>query len=309
MNKKANVSVQHDVTGLKPVRALSRFSWKTALVIFWMAFSVALASWWIIFGLTLTSELSPEMSRQHIMLWSEGVTLVILLLLGGGALLYYNLTEVSRARRVREFFAAFTHDLKTSMASLRLQAESLEEDLKDVADAKLLRRLVKDTVRLELQLENSLLLASPEESSNLFLEDIDLSHLLNSVRHHWPDLKIDIEGGARVSADMRALESIFKNLLQNAVVHGKATRVAIQIRSEGSWVHVRVHDNGRGFGGDRDRLGQMFHRHSTTSGSGLGLFLVITMAQRLSGEARLCDVAEGFCVEILLPASRAKEST
>ena len=50
-------------------------------------------------------------------------------LVGGGlALFYYAKREQKRHAQVEEFFAAFTHDAKTALASLRLQAESLKED-------------------------------------------------------------------------------------------------------------------------------------------------------------------------------------
>ena len=41
---------------------------------------------------------------------------------------------------MRAFFMAFTHDLKTSLASLRLQAEALREDLPEAADNPNLQR-------------------------------------------------------------------------------------------------------------------------------------------------------------------------
>ena len=57
---------------------------------------------------------------------------------------------------------AFTHDLKTALASLQLQAESLQEDWPDAASNPNLARLLEDTVRLGVQLENSLFFAQPD---------------------------------------------------------------------------------------------------------------------------------------------------
>jgi len=55
-------------------------------------------------------------------------------------------------RRWKDFFAAFTHDAKTALASLRLQAESLREDFAGAEPSPLLDRLLSDTLRLQLQL-------------------------------------------------------------------------------------------------------------------------------------------------------------
>jgi signal transduction histidine kinase len=281
-------------------------------------FSVTLAIWWLIFGLqqsakltdlagsgnsSLTSEIAREVTRQHRMLMSEGITLVILLLAGGAALLWSIGTDLKRARRIQEFLGAFTHDLKTSLSSLRLQTEALEEDLKDSGQARLAKRLVKDTVRLELQLENSLALAAPESESPLLMEPVELGHLLEILSSYWPDLNVQVEGKSVVSADRRALESIFKNLAQNAVVHGRASHVQIDVVREGPWTRVRFNDDGRGFHGNVSRLGRMFERHASTSGSGLGLSLAMKLATRMGGSLTVLEVPAGFAVEVLLLSS------
>lgn len=299
----------------KPIFSTA-ISWKASAAVLWLMFSVALACWWLIFGLGQIERISAlageapagvaaEIARRHRMLLSEGATLIILLIGGGVALLYHVVREAKRSRLLREFFAAFTHDLKTSLASLRLQAESLEEDLKESGHEKLMRRLVKDTVRLELQLENSLLLASPDDNSQFLLEPIALSETLKNMIEHWPDLAVEIvsseAGEVKVLGDHRAIESIFKNLLQNALVHGRSTKVTIAIERRSGNVVIRVRDNGRGFSGDYRRLGRIFERHATSSGSGLGLYLAASLAERLKGGLRLLEDGPGFGVEITLP--------
>ena len=318
----ASASTAPDVTGLDAVmirrKSTSTISWRLWAVAGWLVFSVALAIWWLIFGLqqsarlsdlaataspSVASEIANEVSRQHRMLMSEGVTLVILLLCGGAALLWSIGTDLKRARRIQEFLAAFTHDLKTSLSSLRLQTEALEEDLKDSGQSRVAKRLVKDTVRLELQLENSLMLAAPESESPLLIEHIELSELLSMLAHYWPDLTVAIEGESVVYADRRALESIFKNLAQNAVVHGRAARIQADIQREGPWTRVRFVDDGRGFRGNFARLGRMFERHSSTSGSGLGLSLAMQLSQRMGGSLQVIESANGFTLEMMFPSS------
>src|SRR3989344_8865891 len=102
----------------------------------WLAFSVALAGWWVIFAYRFISAAmrhdladSVSLEAKQRMLVYEGVSLIVCLIAGGIALAYYVLREHKRNEQIRQFFAAFTHDLKTPIASLRLQAESLGEDL------------------------------------------------------------------------------------------------------------------------------------------------------------------------------------
>jgi hypothetical protein len=318
---------ERDATGLKlPKGRQNRFSWKLALVFVWLATTLALTGWWVVHGLYQLARFSElkvgaesELARWHRMYVSEGATLILLLFAGGAALLYYIATEVRRARRVREFFAAFTHDLKTSLASLRLQAESLDEDLQDGPQARLARRLLKDTVRLSLQLENSLFLASADDAL-LHIENLDARLEALRIRNDWPDLTVDVEGHATVRADARAFESILKNLIQNAVVHGRASQVRIRIEAaDAEKVRIRIEDNGRGFKGDVNELGRMFHRPVGTSGSGIGLYLVSMLTKRMGGSVLFSTTSaassatmkanvsgsSGFAVDVLLPGHEA----
>ena len=291
--------------------------WKMTAIVVWLVFSVALALWWVVFGIEQSTRLSEmagqtspaiagEIARTHRMLMSEGGTLIALLLIGGVSLLYMVLAEIKRTDHIKNFFAAFTHDLKTSLASLRLQAESLEEDAVQPSQGNLLRRLVKDTVRLQLQLENALLLASPDDSSKFLFERLRLGDLFQPMRYHWPELEIEVKGDAVVTVDRRAAESIFKNLQQNAVVHGGSTRVVLEVHDKGAQVSVHVKDNGRGFKGDRSQLGARFTRLATTSGSGLGLYLASQLTSKMNGKLEFCESDSGFCVEVSLPRAEAK---
>jgi signal transduction histidine kinase len=285
---------------------------KMTAVVVWLITTLSLAGWWLIYGLqqidrisALNDSSAQEIVRRHRMLVSEGAFLFALLLVGGIALLYLLRIEMRRSRATREFFAAFTHDLKTSLASLRLQAESLEEDLKDSPQARISRRLVKDTVRLELQLDNSLFIADTE-MGHLHFEDVDVNQVLSGLRHYWPELDVRLHRDCWVRGDVRAIESVFKNLLQNAVVHGKASKVEVRCEPiDGAHVAIDLHDNGIGFSGDFKRLGQMFVRQTSTSGSGIGLYLARQLTMRMDGDLQFVQPdttnPHGFRVRIQLP--------
>src|SRR6266436_8264390 len=222
-----------------------------ALVGLWVVFTVTLAGWWLIFGLRQLDlikqsniEAGNQLQRHYQMLMWEGGILIASLIGGGLALFYYARREQKRHAQVEEFFAAFTHDAKTALASLRLQAESLREDFAAAEPNPLLDRLLSDTLRLQLQLENSLFLVNLTRGA-LFFEPIRLGDRIDALRHHWPELIITQEGDGITMADARALESILTNLVQNSVTHGRATQVEVSVRQDGDGrVRVRVTDNG-----------------------------------------------------------------
>src|SRR4051812_47485407 len=180
--------------------------------IVWVMLTVSLASWWMVFGLEQARALrelgNPQAARlervQRMLVW-EGASFIALLVAGGTALVVGVLREQARQRSVEAFFMAFTHDLKTALASLQLQAESLSEDLPEAASNPNMARLLKDTLRLGLQLENSLYFAQPD--GHLLVEPVNIARFIERTAADWPDLHVRIEGDETVLADARALES------------------------------------------------------------------------------------------------------
>jgi signal transduction histidine kinase len=288
---------------------MKRTTWQYAAAATWMVFTVALALWWLIFGLSQARQLgalegpgAAQVSRVARMLVLEGTVLVGMLVAGGVALLAAIRLEQRRRRDLRSFFMAFTHDLKTSLASLRLQAEALREDTPDASSNPNLQRLLKDSVRLQLQLENALALTTADGA--VFIEAIELRSLVDFLREDFPELRIDLTGDARVRADRRALESVLRNLLQNAVVHGRASCVTLDVRrSTSGGVEIVVTDNGTGSKVDLATvLDRPFVRPTKTSGSGVGLYVCGRLLQQMKGQIRLLGGRpSGFSVSIELP--------
>ena len=285
------------------------------LVGLWVVFTVTLAGWWLVFGLRQLDlinqsnlEGAVQLHRHYQMLLWEGGILIVSLIGGGMALFYYARREQKRHAQVEEFFAAFTHDAKTALTSLRLQAESLQEDYAESGQNPLLDRLLRDTVRLQLQLENSLFLVNLPHGK-FFLEPIGLSDRIEALRLHWPNLAITQSGDGILMADARALESVLTNLVQNAVTHGHATQVAFNLRKSDGQLRVTVTDNGRGFHGDVGQLGKLFVRHARGSGSGVGLYIVRQLIKRMNGTIRFqSSESKGFLAQIELPAAEGSPS-
>ncbi len=282
---------------------------KILLVALWVTFTVTLAAWWMIFGLRqldllsqFHAEQADRLQRQYQMLLWEGGILIASLVGGGIALYYYAKREQKRHAQVEEFFAAFTHDAKTALASLRLQAESLKEDL-GTSPNPLLDRLLQDTLRLQLQLENSLFLANLP-TGRLLNEPVRIGQIVDALRYHWPDLSIIQKGDGVVSGDTRALESVLTNLIHNAVTHGEAAEIRITAEPGGTGrLILRVVDNGRGFPGDFKQLGRLFVRHARGSGSGVGLYISRQLLRRMNANLRFAPGAEGgFIAELDMPS-------
>jgi len=262
----------------------------------WLIFTVSLASWWLSVGLSLTN-------RHTMFLW-EGAAFIVVLVGGGVAILVAIRREDRRRQALEMFFMSFTHDLKTSLASVQLQAEGLREDQVDPAIRLPLDRLLQDTVRLQIQLENSLFVAQPD--GRLLKERLDVADIVARQREDWPTLTIDVRGSGAVLADARAFDTVLRNVLQNAVVHGGATHVDVHVEHvQGDVVRTVIEDNGTGISPEGlSQLGELFVRPSTTSGTGVGLHVSVRLVTRMGGAVRFAlphSGTGGLVVTVDLP--------
>lgn len=279
----------------------------------WVLLTVTLAGWWMFLGLAQAKQIgalhAPEAPRlehiQRAIVW-EGVTFIGLLIAGGAAIVVSIRREQARQDAVEAFFMAFTHDLKTALASLQLQAESLSEDLPEAAHHPNMARLLKDALRLGVQLENSLYFAQPE--GHLLVEPVSIATFISRMAGDWPELSITVQGDATVLADARALESVCRNLLQNAVVHGGARHMMLRLeRTSADRATMTAIDDGRGAPPSVVRtLGMPFKRPAATSGTGVGLFVSQQLARRMNGDLRFGGSSgPGFTAVLELPVARS----
>lgn len=279
---------------------------RLSLIVFWLLFTVSFAAWWFKVSadhISTLARLQPELlehwQRQRRMVFWEGGAWLVLLVVGGAALILLVQKEKRRVRQIREFFASFSHDVKTSLASLRLQAESLADDMTGQS-LPVLDRLIGDTVRLQLQLENSLFLASQDELK-LFIENVRLSDLMERMREQWPRLQIASENEAVLHGDERALRTLFSNLVKNAISHGQASELRIKAEpGPRGKVILRFSDNGRGYTGSLQELGLLFHRPKSTSGSGVGLYICRLLVEKMQGSLQFHAAHQGFRVDVEL---------
>jgi signal transduction histidine kinase len=281
---------------MKSTNARNRLHY--AMAVGWLILTVSLASWWLAIGLSL-----PD--RLHRMFLWEGASFIALLVAGGLVILAAIRREHRRRQALETFFLAFTHDLKTSLASVQLQAEGLREDWPANAGRASLDRLLDDTVRLQIQLENSLFMAQPD--GRLLPERVDAGSAIARLAEDWPGLDVRVRGNACVTADARGFDAVLRNLLQNAVVHGGARAVSIQVEPHdaGDFVRLTVADDGRGVPLEVfEALGQPFVRGGAASGTGMGLFVCSQLASRMNGALRFVrptPAQAGFTVVLDLP--------
>ncbi|WP_061222575.1 sensor histidine kinase [Leptospira weilii] len=291
--------------------------WKNSRILFaivWLLVTVSLGVWWFLLGLKLTntvaglsaklnssSESLSILERQSRMIKMEGTFFLLMLFLGGATLIWFSYRETRRNKLIHDFFSTVTHEMKTPLASLRLQAESLQEETLSLNENKLIHRLLMDSVRIESQMNRAMYLASLTRSEILYIEKVNVREIFLSIGEDFPELKIDLSRLENVSvfADRKALESIFKNLAENSLKHGKARILeVISEKQKSDRILITVSDNGFGFDGKYKVLGIPFYRHGSTSGTGIGLYIIKKLMKKMKGDMRIVPQKNGFRVDL-----------
>lgn len=283
----------------------------TILAVIWLLFTTSLVVWWWLFGLSKIGVLDP--SSYRMIMW-EGGFLVFVVLIGGGALVYLTHDYHHQHQRMKLFFSTFAHDLKTSITRLRLQTELLQEqaDSSPSVDRRKspgwdLDQIMTNIQSLDLQLENSLWLASMDENQ-LMIESFPLSEIFGSLRNEFRELTLDLNLDAYVRGDRRALRVVFRNLLHNSLLHGEATQVNVRVVSPANGpIEIQISDNGKGFGGEIGDLGKGIRQSSSSKSNGIGLFLTRQLLKKMSGDLKF-NSQPRFTNSVFIPGSRKPEA-
>ncbi len=284
---------------------MNHFRLKILIAIAWLTFTVSLSGWWFIHAWNQI-EMNTQSSVRLMLKW-EGFSLLLALLAGGAAIVFLIYKERQSYRILNDFYLAFAHDLKNSMTSLQMQVGALRDEYQG-RNSPVLERLGKDARRLEMKLENSLEL-SKVAVTPLFMQTVPLSDVLARVRFHEPDIEISLERDVSVKADRRALELVFTNIINNSIKHGRATRITVSPRIAGPGrIDLRIADNGSGVQERPGPDGLPQAEPGFSQGSGIGLFLVRRLMERMNGKASfpLPEKGEGFVVLLSLNEARAR---
>ena len=296
-----------------------------AVHVTWVALVCLLGAWWerVIFRqATRISELSralgqaaetteAEWLRTQRMLFGESWVFFGLLLGTTALLVWLYWRDVLRGRGLEAFFGSVTHELKTPLTSIRLQAEAIAED---GASPEVVRRLLEDTVRLEGQVERTLELARVEGGGRVFTQTFYLKpwldQFVHSSRSAYADtVHFDLKSeDVAVEADAGAMQIILKNLVENSLRHTKRRPVRVSVATAGAHgagkIELRVRDDGPGFVGSVSGLGRIFIKGPGSPGAGVGLYLVKVLMERMGGRAEFVG-GEGFEVRLCFREGRS----
>ncbi|MCV2354189.1 HAMP domain-containing protein [Paucibacter sp. B2R-40] len=208
--------------------------------------------------------------------------------------------------------AGISHDLRTPLARLRLEAEM------SVPDEQARQFMAQDIDQLDAIIHKFMDYARPSE---LQLQPLLLGELVERVAQGFREpQQIRIHNAVlsdlKVWADDTELGRVLLNLFENARRYGRsgdaadqATKVEVTATLSGNWVHLLVRDFGRGVPADKlAKLTTPFFRgdaaRTAANGAGLGLAIVEKSVQRLGGQLEIGN-AEGGGLFALIKLQKA----
>jgi two-component system sensor histidine kinase SenX3 len=251
--------------------------------------------------------------------WRNVVPLVLGIiffsLIIAGLVLYtiFLVREIRRNEQQDSFLNAVTHELKTPITSLRLYLQTLERrTLSEEQRRDFYRLMLDDTDRLLGTVEQVLRAGEiRQRRSRRHWRDVDFTAIIQDslelarLRHGLSTDALRFgeapPGQVTLLGNPEELRTAVANLIENAVKYsGRQPSIIVDVATPNvDTVVLRVRDNGVGI--PRNELKRIFKRFyrvqshvaGPVKGTGLGLFIVRSIARRHGGEAFAESEGEG----------------
>lgn len=241
--------------------------------------------------------------------------------------LYQAKEAAEKAVKARdEFFSIASHELKTPLSSLKLQAQMRKRNIEkgrtvDLSIDTLHEQCVDDERQIEKLtfLVDNMMDVSRLTSGRfeLYLDSVDAKELAEDAMVRMEPIlsetgntvSLRAEAGIVGQWDRNRLEQVFNNLLANAGKYAPGTDIEIKIeRKQGDIVQISVRDHGPGIDdNDRLRIFNSFERlknKGQTTGLGLGLYINKQIIDAHHGDIHLANIQQdGAQFVITLPTN------
>ncbi len=216
------------------------------------------------------------------------------------------LQEIEQERTL--MLAGISHDIRTPLARLRLEAEL------SVPDEQARRDIIDDIEQADSIINKFMEYARSASPVRQRVDLPELAHRVRSDLDKWGDLRIRIDEGTAASAlaDELEMRRVLTNLLENARRYARSpgedlTQVDIGFLRRTGEVAITVRDHGPGVPQEQlALLTRPFFRGDTArtsaKGTGLGLSIVERTVARMGGRVELLNApGGGLLVRVWLP--------
>jgi signal transduction histidine kinase len=205
--------------------------------------------------------------------------------------------------RLRRFTGDAAHELRSPVASIRVQAEVAVANPDPSFAHEVLEEVVYESERLSTLVDGLLALARSDAGEWPAAAPVDVVAAARGAVARLPDGSPVVgthlaPGACWVEAAPAEVDLVLDNLLRNAARHARA-RITVTVLSRASSVWLVVDDDGHGIPVEhREKVFDRFyrvqdHRSRDSGGSGLGLALVAEVVRRRGGAVKVTESPEG----------------
>jgi signal transduction histidine kinase len=263
-------------------------------------------------------KIEHEMESRREQYLGEGTTFLAVILIGAFVVYKSFQRRIILSRQQNNFMLSVTHELKSPIAGIKLNLQTLErhQKLDESQKRTLLARSIAESDRLN-DLCNNMLYASQLEGRQYkpVKEKFDLSELvaecLADYNSRYPNrFTEDLPSGMAIWGDKVMLRIALNNLLENAVKYTPPDEtVAIRLAVVGRSAKIEVADLGIGIPDEeKPKVFSKFYRVGSeetrnSKGTGLGLYLAKKIVEQHKGKMTLHDnLPRGavFCIQLPL---------
>ena len=248
-------------------------------------------------------ELNAKLHKRWLMIAGEGTVFALILGLGIYRTRNTFKKEFELSKQQKNFMLSITHELKSPIASARLQIETLlKRQLPQQKQEFVLNQALQETERLDALVEKILLANRIESSAYLIQkEHFNLSELCQKIIDNLKGSLLknntiitQIKEDIKVYGDEMAFTSIITNLLDNASKYSnQQSTIEFILCKDNDIVTLIVKDEGIGITpADEAIVFNKFYRAGNeetrnTKGTGLGLYIVKNLVKMHQGTIKI----------------------
>ncbi len=223
--------------------------------------------------------------------------------------------DLEKSNKELDHFAySASHDLKAPLSSISGLINIAKMEVKEEKAHEYFDMINSRVDKLNLFIKDIIDL-SKNSRLDLVKEDVDITQVVNNAIENNKymenaesiEFKIKTPAEGVFQLDRARLEVVLNNLISNAIKYHKKSGdrwVDISVEKIKSNLNITIKDNGIGIGKDQQsKVFEMFYRgHHISEGSGLGLYIVSDVINKMNGGVILTSKEEvGTEIDITLP--------
>ena len=225
-----------------------------------------------------------------------------------------------------EFVSVVSHELRTPVTIVEGSISNIQYFMKNGADASKLAPTLENAHEQIVLLANMIndlgTLSRAERGVGDQLEEIDIREMVDQLYNNYAEsarkkhLSLNLDAGTKLGTVTRSrlyLEELLQNLITNAIKYTQEGSVTLSVHRRAEGIEFAVKDTGIGIGkADLKHIFEKFYRSEDyrtreTSGTGLGLYVVHKLMQKLGTRVQVKSrLNHGSTFSFVLPEVPSK---